>query len=103
MLSLYKDREENLWIGTDGGGLNRLKRREFQTYTANDGLSHDRATSIYQSRDGSVWIGTAGGLNPSRATPLQRIPPKMVYRATSCERCSKMTGEICGSAQTERD
>ena len=63
MLSLYKDREENLWIGTDGGGLNRLKRREFQTYTANDGLSHDRATSIYQSRDGSVWIGTAGGLN----------------------------------------
>ncbi len=61
VLCLYKDREENLWIGTDGGGLNRLKRREFLTYTTNDGLSHDQATSILQSRDGSVWIGTAGG------------------------------------------
>ncbi|MCP5105855.1 MAG: hypothetical protein GY950_20880, partial [bacterium] len=59
--SLYEDREGSLWIGTDGGGLNRLKDGKFTTYTTKQGLSDNLVWSIHEDRKGSLWIGTIGG------------------------------------------
>jgi len=56
-----------LWIGTRGGGLNRLdrKRETFKQYrfAANNpkSLSHDYVWSIFEDRAGTLWIGTYGG------------------------------------------
>jgi streptogramin lyase len=61
VFSIYEDREENLWIGTYSGGLNRLKDGKFITYTTAEGLSNDLAFPVYQDRQGSIWIGTYGG------------------------------------------
>jgi len=59
---LFEDAQGTLWIGTSGGGLNRLKNGSFSTYTTREGLAADVVTAIWSDRDGIVWIGTANGL-----------------------------------------
>jgi diguanylate cyclase (GGDEF)-like protein len=58
------DREELLWIGTDGAGLvRRLGHGEWTAWKKDDGLLRNSVWSINRGRDGSVWVGTNGGLN----------------------------------------
>lgn len=65
--SLYEDAEENLWIGTGGGGLNRLDIHENKfyhyNYKSNDStsVSNNSIYSIFEDRTGNLWIGTLGG------------------------------------------
>lgn len=64
--SLYQDAEGNLWIGTYGGGLTRLKGGVFTTYTSEDGLSGNLVNAICGGGDGNgdvLWIGANNGLN----------------------------------------
>jgi signal transduction histidine kinase/ligand-binding sensor domain-containing protein len=78
VVSLYLDESENvLWIGTWGGGLNRLDLKDplstlpqlapFRTYRYNSddpaSLSEDSVWSIQESADGFLWLGTQSGLN----------------------------------------
>ena len=65
--SLFEDSQSNLWVGTDGGGLNRFlpSRQAFERFV-NDpsdpsSLSHDSIRVIYEDRAGMLWIGTDGG------------------------------------------
>jgi len=67
ILTLFEDHEGSLWIGTYGGGLNRLKDKEFTAYTTKEGLSDNMVWSICEDGKGSIWIGTySGGLNRLR-------------------------------------
>ena len=65
--SLCVDRRGRLWIGTDGGGLNRLDpgSRSFVRYThdpADPGsLSADLVRAVREDRSGTLWVGTFGG------------------------------------------
>jgi len=70
-------RRTGLWIGTYGGGLNKLvlsegegsdRAKEQFIRFVNDpqnpqSLSHNRVWSIYEDHAGTLWIGTSGGLN----------------------------------------
>jgi ligand-binding sensor domain-containing protein len=67
VLSVCADRSGALWIGTDGGGINRFDpiTEQFLRFR-HDGnnpnsLSHDRIVSLYQDDSGVLWIGTNGG------------------------------------------
>jgi len=53
VLSLSLDREGNLWAGTDGGGLNRIKRKVFFSPA---GLSTETAQSVAQDAAGGLWV-----------------------------------------------
>lgn len=63
IIALFEDREENLWIGTYGGGLVRFKNGKFTSYTTKDGLSNDTIWKIFEDRKGNLWIGTSKGLS----------------------------------------
>ncbi|MEN8802012.1 MAG: two-component regulator propeller domain-containing protein [Thiogranum sp.] len=65
--SAYVDNSGTLWVGTDGGGLNRYDR-ELDAFTRFQhvpddphSLSNNRVRVIYQDRQGYYWIGTDGG------------------------------------------
>ena len=78
--SLNMDSKGNLWIGTDGGGLNKLTNKniqqnkiEFEHYVHDDEdistISHNVTYgSFVEDSEGNLWIGTCGGglckLNP---------------------------------------
>ena len=53
----YEDRQGDLWIGTQDGGLYRLQKQSIQTYTKEQGLIDRDAYAVYQDRSGAVWIG----------------------------------------------
>ncbi|MCF2497679.1 hybrid sensor histidine kinase/response regulator [Dyadobacter chenhuakuii] len=64
---LYKDKSDNIWVGTRGGGLSRLETGsgDFKSYL-NDpadslSISHNDILSIAQDTDGKLWIGTENG------------------------------------------
>ena len=58
------DREGNLWIGTNGEGLMRLKDRPIRIFTKADGLPNDIPMTVLSRHDGSLWVGNnCGGLS----------------------------------------
>jgi ligand-binding sensor domain-containing protein len=54
------DREGSLWLGTDAGGLHRLKPALFTTYSMAEGVGHANVYATYVDRSGAVWLGTWG-------------------------------------------
>jgi ligand-binding sensor domain-containing protein/two-component sensor histidine kinase len=74
IITLFEDRNENLWIGTYDGGLNKLDFKnklvpstdtKFTRYIAStissDCICNNTVMAIEQDNDGFLWIGTFGG------------------------------------------
>jgi signal transduction histidine kinase/ligand-binding sensor domain-containing protein/CheY-like chemotaxis protein len=73
--TIYEDSRGVLWIGTDGGGLNRVEppqqpegRLTFTHFTHDplnpDALGDNVVVSVYEDDEGTIWLGTyRGGLN----------------------------------------
>lgn len=67
--SLYKDREDNMWIGTYFGGVNYYSSQlalfeKYYPILGQGGFSGERVGSFFENQDGNIWIGTEdGGLN----------------------------------------
>ncbi|MBU0764445.1 MAG: SpoIIE family protein phosphatase [Bacteroidetes bacterium] len=66
---IFEDSFKNLWIGTDGGGLNTMNRSDeiFTHYRHKMGdtnsLNNDRVRCILEDPVRNLWVGTSGGLN----------------------------------------
>jgi diguanylate cyclase (GGDEF)-like protein len=64
---IYLDSRGSLWVGTEGGGLNRYNRAgDSFTHFRHDAdnprsLSSDRVRAIYEDSLGVFWVGTDGG------------------------------------------
>ncbi|HAS44524.1 MAG TPA: hypothetical protein DCS93_28860 [Microscillaceae bacterium] len=61
-LVVYEDHGKNLWLGTDSGGLTKMKNGKFTTYTKANGLPNDAITALVETADSTLWIGTRRGL-----------------------------------------
>ncbi|MGH7176570.1 MAG: ligand-binding sensor domain-containing protein, partial [Tepidisphaeraceae bacterium] len=55
--TFYEDREGNLWLGTNGQGLYRVRKQAITTYSKPQGLVDRNVYPIYQDRAGAIWIG----------------------------------------------
>ncbi|HEY6552167.1 MAG TPA: two-component regulator propeller domain-containing protein, partial [Vicinamibacteria bacterium] len=58
--ALLADRAGSLWVGTEGGGVARLRGREWTL--ASTGLPNPRVRCLAQDERGTVWAGTDEGL-----------------------------------------
>ena len=63
------DREGSVWLGTDAGGLHRLKPSLFTTYSLAEGVGHPNVYATYVDRAGVIWVGT-WGKGASRIDPV---------------------------------
>lgn len=52
------DREDNVWFGTDGGGIRKITEGVFATYGIKDGFSSNLAKSFLEDEQGRIWAST---------------------------------------------
>lgn len=53
-----EDNSGNIWLGTNGGGLNIYNGETFTILSDKDGLSCNNITAIIKDRNNNLWIGT---------------------------------------------
>jgi len=91
-VELLHDSRGNLWVGTQGQGLWRVRGRDggknpnVDVITADEGVASNAVYSLLEDREGNVWVGTLSGLQrltPHRVTPVegptQRINAVLSY------------------------
>jgi ligand-binding sensor domain-containing protein len=61
ILSIYQDREGNLWFATTTG-VSKLVSKQFTNYTILDDLPEPLVQCILEDNNGNIWIGTRLGL-----------------------------------------
>jgi hypothetical protein len=107
--AIHEDRAEPgvLWIGTEGGGLNRfdLKTNRFTHWQNNpndpnnpDCLSNNSVRAIHQDQSGVLWLGTAGGFN--KFDPKSNSFKRYLYDSTNP---NSLSGNIVQSIYADPD
>jgi signal transduction histidine kinase/ligand-binding sensor domain-containing protein len=84
-VSMYEDREKNLWFGTEGKGLYRLQKQSIVVHSKQPGMTEDNIYPIIQDHSGAIWIG-AWNMGLSRYldgkftafTTAEGLPSKLV-------------------------
>ncbi|WP_276485511.1 hybrid sensor histidine kinase/response regulator transcription factor [Paraflavitalea pollutisoli] len=63
---IYEDSRGDLWIGTEGGGLQRFDRNKKAVtaiYTTGEGLCSDVVLTILEDEKAQLWLSTFNGLS----------------------------------------
>lgn len=66
VLALTRDRDGNIWAGTNTQGLIRLNQNG--AAPLDDAIRHtyDAVTAVFEDREGNIWVGSANGLERLR-------------------------------------
>uniref|UniRef100_UPI00286E0D08 sensor histidine kinase n=1 Tax=Flavobacterium sp. TaxID=239 RepID=UPI00286E0D08 len=57
------DKSGSMWMGTNGGGINRVPINSFLRYNKNRGLADNFTWSALQDPKGNLWFGSNRGIN----------------------------------------
>ncbi|WP_036611635.1 HD domain-containing phosphohydrolase [Oribacterium sp. P6A1] len=60
--SLYVDKKNRLWIGTNDAGLAMMEHDNLHQWGESDGLNYLRVTSITEGSDGTIYVSAGSGL-----------------------------------------
>ena len=77
VMCIYKDRNDLVWIGTDGGGIYFMKDETIiGNHNSDSGLAGNIVFKITQDKSGAYWICTGSGLSrcPSYDSSQRRLP-----------------------------
>jgi signal transduction histidine kinase/ligand-binding sensor domain-containing protein/DNA-binding response OmpR family regulator len=76
---LFLDSRNNLWVGTEGGGLSLFNRElnTFKTYGLKDGLPNRNIMGILEDQNGILWISTIAGI--TKFDPVNGIFTNYMY------------------------
>jgi signal transduction histidine kinase/ligand-binding sensor domain-containing protein len=58
---IAEDTEGGIWVTSNGGGLNRLRRRDFKVYDRSTGLGDNYSFTVSEDSAGAVWFGNRDG------------------------------------------
>ena len=67
--TIFEDNKGNLWIGTEGGGLNLFNKNSntFTWFQSNNkiktAVANNDIRALFQDSKGAFWVGTANGLS----------------------------------------
>jgi len=60
---IFKDAENNIWLGTDGSGLFRYTNNSYVTFDETQGIENRIVMAVAKGpKPGTLWLGTYGGL-----------------------------------------
>lgn len=60
IITLFVDNYDNTWVGMDGGGLVRLRRKSVETVSAEDGLPSNNTVTVFADKENTIWTGHYG-------------------------------------------
>jgi signal transduction histidine kinase/ligand-binding sensor domain-containing protein/AraC-like DNA-binding protein/ActR/RegA family two-component response regulator len=80
--SLFKGKDDNLWIGTSNGLIRySLADNSYKVFNSeNSGLSHDMVRTIFEDGRGNLWVGTYDKLNKLVGDRFMPLDLKGNYR-----------------------
>ena len=61
VLGLGEDAEGGIWVATNGGGLNRLRRKIFRLFDKSAGLRDNFSDTVCEDVHGTMWFGNRDG------------------------------------------
>lgn len=62
IICMIIDDNNNVWCGTQGGGLVKFDGQKFTIFTKKDGLVSDVVRSVALDKNGGLWVGTQNGV-----------------------------------------
>ncbi len=71
--ALFRDREQNLWIGTNGKGLYKHTPTPFDHFTTADGLAGEIVWDVSEGPGGDLWAATRNGLSRYDGTSFATV------------------------------
>ena len=82
--NIFRDREGDLWVGTDGSGAYRITPRGVVHYSAPRELTNNFIRAFLESRRGEMWIATDEGVSRLTTQGAQHFNMKdgLVYFST---------------------
>lgn len=72
--SLLEDREGTLWVGANGGSLQRIGDESYTNFDRFGELGVESVRSVLRDRDGRLLVATLGGLYQMEGEQLKKIP-----------------------------
>lgn len=66
---VYEDSHGHIWLGSTGGGLYLLIKKEplkkslFKHYNSDNGLSNEMVQAIQEDNEGNIWVSTESGIS----------------------------------------
>jgi signal transduction histidine kinase/ligand-binding sensor domain-containing protein/ActR/RegA family two-component response regulator len=72
-MCIYEDANHDLWIGTVGAGLARLRNGKLRSYGPEQGLFDGKIWTIVEDNNGSLWMTSDYGLYRVRKSDLNDL------------------------------